>query len=208
MSVSCALLCPDFLCLGWSDHLPYWTFYSTQVNSFHLLGIKITRLYLQIIFLLNISKRKWKTLSFERQKALLLVYFYTFTIFLISKVMLQSRNNNLSFLFPFPLVDFCPVLHMISWGQGCTGLRDVQTWWSGCVFDSLHLILLPQLNRQQRKKGRGRMLLSVSKATQKGVTLLCHCIGKYTTVLLEKWEFRPCNCSTLSFAPRSGQKRR
>lgn len=38
------------------------------------------------------------------------------------------------------------------------------------AFDSLHLTLLPQFNRQQRKKGRGRQLQSVSQPSQKDVS--------------------------------------
>lgn len=54
--------------------------------------------------------------------------------------------------------------------------------------DSLHLsplTLLPQFNRQQRKKGRGRTLESVSQPRLEDVNLLFNSARQFKAICLE-----------------------
>ena len=106
------------------------------------------------------------------------------------------------YFFFFSLHLFSYNLHMISQCLGCLCLWDVKTCCSFCASDSLHLNLLPQFNRQQRKKGRGRELQSVSQPRQKHATELCHSNRKCKPARLEK-NIRPYKRFILSFGRRS-----
>lgn len=77
---------------------------------------------------------------------------------------------------------------------GCENLL-----WLLCASHPLHLNLLPQFNRQQRKKGRGRELQSVSQPTQRDVTLLCHSGRKYKPARLGNNQTRPHKRVVVSF---------
>lgn len=121
-------------------------------------------------------------------------------LILLNKTYFQSKifpNNtkNVTTKVKSPFIRY--LLHAVNlytydlrvWDYLC--LWDVKCCCNCWVFDSLRLTLLPQFNRQQRKKGRGRKLLSVSQPTQKDVSLLCHSKRQYLPTRLGKNQIRP-----------------